>query len=113
MALFPVFPPPPAPVPESQVLCRPVPKGGCIRFLRYWRYTSNRLREYGPFDRFIDRSKLVINLTYDDIVANDRYAVAYKFPLLGSLETKRYDFQDMVYPFDGILTADCVAPPAA
>lgn len=102
MALFPTFPPPPPPVPEAMVLCRPTPAGGCLSFLRYHRYTSNRLREYGPFDRFIDRSKLVISLTYDDIVTDDRYAVAYKVPLLGSMASTRYEYQDMVYPFKGL-----------
>lgn len=102
MALYPVFPTPAPPVPESQVLCRPQPSGGCISFLRYWRYSSNKLREYGPFVRFIDRAKLVSALTYDDLVSNDRYGVAYKVPLLGVMETKRLDFQDMIFPFAGV-----------
>ncbi len=102
MALFPIFPAPEAPTPEAKVLCRPTPNGGCLKFLRYWRYTSNRLREYGPFDRFIDRAKLVTSLTYDDIVANDRYAVVYKVPLMGVSETLRFDFQDMIFPFGGL-----------
>lgn len=107
MALFPIFPNPPAPQPESRVLCRPTPNGGCLSFLRYWRYTSNRLREYGPYDRFVDRAKLVSDLTYDDLVTDDRYAVAYKIPLMGVVETKRFDFQDMIFPFAGL---NCPAP---
>ena len=103
MALFPVFPTPPAPVPASRVLCRPTPAGGCITFLKYYRYTSNRLKEYGPYDRFIDYSKLTSALTYDDIVANDRYALAFKTALLGVIETPRYDFQDEIYPFGGVV----------
>lgn len=102
MALFPVFPSPPAPVAEAQVLCRNTPAGGCVSFLRYHRYTSNRLKEFGPYDRFIDRAKLTVSLTYNEIVGNDRYAVAYKTPLLGVIETKRFDFQDMIFPFNGI-----------
>jgi hypothetical protein len=103
MALFPVFPAPAPPVPEARVLRRLTPAGGCISFLRYHRYTSNWLREYGPFDRFIDRAKLISDLTYDQIVSADRFAVAYKLPLLGCMETTRYEFQDMIYPFGGVL----------
>jgi hypothetical protein len=109
MALFPIFPPAPAPVPESQVLCRARPDGGCLSFLRYHRYTSNRLREYGPFDRFIDHAKLNLNLTYEQIVGDSRYAIAFKTPLLGVIETERFDFQDMIYPFNGVV---CPAPAA-
>lgn len=88
----------------ARVACRPPPAGGCISFLKYWRFTSNRLREYGPFDRFIDRSKLVTNLTYNDLVADQRYALAVKIPLIGVLETKRYAFEDQIFPFKGM---DC------
>jgi hypothetical protein len=102
MALFPTFDTPPAPEPLSRVLCRPPPVGGCISFLKYWHHTSNRFREYGPFDRFIDRAKLVTALTFNDIVADDRYAVALKVPLLGVVETPRFDFQDEVFPFHGL-----------
>lgn len=108
MALFPIFPPLPAPVPEV-TLQRATPAGGCIDFLRYTRYSSNKLREYGPFVRFIDRAKLVADLTYDDVVGDDRYAVAFKVPLLGVMETQRFDYQDMIYPFKGV---SCPAPAA-
>lgn len=108
--MFPVFPTLPAPVPESQVLSRPTPAGGCLSFLRYNRYSSNRLKAYGPFDRFIDRAKLVSDVTYDQIVAPDRYAVAYKLPLLGVMENLRFDYQDMIYPFGGL---KCPAVPAS
>jgi hypothetical protein len=101
MALFPVFPPLADPSP-LQTQSRPTPPGGCLSFVRYWRYPSNNLREYGPFVRVIDRAKLALTLTYDEIVTKDRYAVAYKLPLLGVVESQRYDFQDMVYPFNGL-----------
>src|SRR5208283_489659 len=101
MAIFPVFPPLPAPVP-TPALCRPPPAGGCISLIHYWRYTSNRLKEYGPYDRFINYAKLIQSLTYDDIVGKDRWGWAMTLPLLGSLQTPRYDFQDLIYPFDGV-----------
>jgi hypothetical protein len=110
MALFPVFPTPTAPIASSQVLCRPTPAGGCIALNKYWRYTSNRLREYGPYDRLIDYAKLVTGLTYSQIVEPDRYAVAYKIPLMGVMEPPRFSFQDMVYPFQGV---SCPAPAAS
>ena len=101
MALFPVFPPPADPVAQP-ALCRPAPAGGCVSFLRYWRYTSNRLREYGPFERFIDRAKLVSALTYDDIVGKDRWGWAVKVPLLGTVEQPRFEYQDTIFPFAGM-----------
>lgn len=92
---------------------RATPAGGCIDFLRYHRYSSNKLKEYGPFVRFIDRSKLISNLTYDDIVGDARYAIAFKTPLMGVMETTRFDFQNMIFPFKGLVCPVPVAAPAA
>ncbi len=102
MALYPVFPSPTAPDPESQLICRLPPAGGCISFIRYARWTSVRMKEYGPYNRFVDRAKLIADLTYDDIVINDRYAVAVKVALLGVAENQRYLFQDLIFPFKGL-----------
>lgn len=102
MALYPDFPPPYEPEPMARTACRLPPAGGCISFLKYWRYSSNRLREFGPYDRLIDRAKLTIGLTYDEIVADKRYAIALKVPLMGVVETKRYSFEGQIFPFKGL-----------
>jgi len=102
MARYPDYTPPYEPEPMARTACRLPPAGGCVKFLRYWRATSNRLREFGPFERFIDRSKLVTSLTFDDTVAGKRYAVSLKIPLMGVVEAQRYDYQGQIYPFNGL-----------
>lgn len=102
MALYPSFAPPYEPEPMARTACRLPPTGGCISFLKYWRYTSNRLKEFGPFDRFIDRSKLTIGLTYDEVVGDKRYALAIKVPLMGVVEAQRYAYEGQIYPFKGV-----------
>lgn len=100
MELYPNLPSEPEPM--SRISCRQPPASGCVSFMRYWRFTSNRMREFGPFDRFIDRSKLTSNLTFDELVSDLRYAIAVKIPVIGTMETKRYEYEDQIFPFKGM-----------
>lgn len=87
---------------DERIMCRPNPVSGCIKLIKYDRYTSNRLRDYGPFDRFIDRARLISGQTMDDILGPDRYAVAHKVSIMGSALQDRPAFLDLIYPFKGM-----------
>ncbi len=83
---------------------RPAPLGGFIRLLQYQRYLSNRFKEYGPFDRFIDLSRLLTDLRLNDIYDKDRYFVVLKNSVMGTVAESRFFFEDFIFPNQGI---DC------
>jgi len=87
---------------------RPPPIGGHIRLLQYHRYLSNRLREYGPFERFINYPKLLIPITLHDIYDMNRYFIALKHVVMGVVPEERLPFQDSILPDLGM---ECGALP--
>lgn len=98
-------------VEDGPVMFRPAPLGGHIRLLQYNRFLSNRFREYGPFNRFIDKSKLLTDLLLNDLYDKDRYFIVLKNSIMGTVEEDRFFFDDFIFPNQGM---DCdVVPEAA
>lgn len=87
---------------QQGTICRPTPIGGCIQFMHYDRYLSNRLRKYGPFDRIIDVARLKGIVTLDDVYGPERSAIVLKVPLMGVVIERRRSFQDQIYPDKGM-----------
>ena len=83
---------------------RPAPLGGFIRLLQYQRYLSNRFKEYGPFDRIVDLSRLLTDLRLNDIYDKDRYFIVLKNSVMGTVKESRFFFEDFIFPNQGI---DC------
>lgn len=75
---------------------------GCIELIHYWRYMSNRLPEYGPWDRIIDRGRLVNDITLDDVYNPDRYTWSLSVANLGVTRIERPEFEDFFYPSLGM-----------
>jgi hypothetical protein len=95
---------------QQGVICRPTPIGGCIQFMHYDRYLSNRLKEYGPFDRLIDISKLQGALTLVDIYGPDQTEVVLKVSIMGVVIPDRPTFEGQIYPALGL---SCPTPSPA
>lgn len=82
--------------------CRPQMQTGCIQLIHYWRALSNGLPEYGPFNRIIDRGRLVQGETMDAIYGPDRFTWSVSNCCLGVSERERLDFEDYTYPTQGM-----------
>lgn len=82
--------------------CRPPPSGGCIQLIHWDRALSNRFPEFGPFERFIDRAKIVQNLTLDDVYNDQVYFWNVIVSVMGASVKERNEFEDFVYPRQGM-----------
>lgn len=86
----------------DSVMLRPPVLGGHIRLIQYRRYLSNRLRLYGPFDRFVDYARLLDDLKLNDIYDKDRYPIQLRMAIMGVAEEERLSFQDQIFPSLGM-----------
>jgi len=78
--------------------CRPPPTGGCIQLIHWDRALSNRFPEFGPFERFIDRAKLIQGLTLDEVYDQQVYFWSLALSIMGTSQEDRNEFEDFVYP---------------
>lgn len=95
---------------QDGTICRPTPIGGCIQFMHYDRYLSNRLRPFGPFDRLIDISKLQGALTLADIYGPLQSEIVFKVSIMGVVIPTKPTFEGQIYPALGL---QCATPAAA
>lgn len=99
-----LYPPdnPHVPWTDGKQPCRPQMQTGCIELIHYWRHMSNRLPEYGPFDRIIDRGRLINDVDMEAVYGPDRYTWSVSIACLGVSQIDRPDFEEFFYPSLGM-----------
>lgn len=63
---------------------------------------SNRLPEFGPFDRILDYGKLVQDITLDDIYNHMRYFWNTHVSVMGVSVRDRPEFEEFIFPAVGM-----------